>query len=365
MKNKNLLTLLCIGILWAGLAAFAWLHPAEEISDAERRKLAQMPRLTVQTLLDGSFMEDFEAYTLDQFPLRDGFRKLKARVHYDLLGQKDNNGIYIAQGQAAKLEYPLSESSVNNAVKKFNAIYEKYLTDSETVIFSVVPDKSYYLAEANGYPAMDYEALFEQVQAGIPWAEYVDITDLLDAGDYYATDTHWRQEEILDVAQRLCEALGATALDGENCAEEEVERPFYGVYSGQAAISMDSDRMYLLRNPVLDGCEVYNHENGKRTRIYDLEKLTSRDLYDVYLSGAAALLTIENPAGDPNRELIVFRDSFGSSLVPLLVADYGTVTVVDTRYIAPDLLGRFVDFHGQDVLFLYSTLLLNSSNSLK
>ena len=146
---------------------------------------------------------------------------------------------------------------------------------------------------------------------------------------------------------------------------EELERPFYGVYSGQAAISMDADRMYLLRNPVLDGCEVYNHENGKRTRIYDLEKLSSRDLYDVYLSGAAALLTIENPAGDPNRELIVFRDSFGSSLVPLLVADYGTVTVVDTRYIAPDLLGRFVDFHGQDVLFLYSTLLLNSSNSLK
>ena len=365
MKNKNLLTLLCVGILWAGLAAFAWLHPAEEISDSERRKLAQMPQLTVQTLLDGSFMEDFEAYTLDQFPLRDGFRKLKARVHYALLGQKDNNGIYIAQGQAAKLEYPLSESSVNNAVKKLGAIYEKYLTDSETVIFSVVPDKGYYLAEANGYPAMDYEALFEQVQAGIPWAEYVDITDLLDAGDYYATDTHWRQEEILDVAQRLCEALGATALDGENCAEEEVERPFYGVYSGQAAISMDSDRMYLLRNPVLDGCEVYNHENGKRTRIYDLEKLTSRDLYDVYLSGAAALLTIENPAGDPSRELIVFRDSFGSSLVPLLVADYGTVTVVDTRYIAPDLLGRFVDFHGQDVLFLYSTLLLNSSNSLK
>ena len=365
MKLKNMLTLLCVGAVWAGLTLAAWLGPAEEGSDSERRKLAQMPALSVQTLLDGSFMEDFESYSLDQFPLREGFRRLKARVQYDLLGQKDNNGIYIAQGQAAKLDYPLNEASVANAVAKFNAIYEKYLTDSETVVFSVVPDKGYFLAEANGYPAMDYAALFDAVREGTPWAEYADITDLLEAGDYYATDTHWRQEKLLDVAQRLCDALGAAAISADMIAVEELKRPFYGVHGGQAAIPMDPDRMYLLRNDLLDDCRVYNRETGKETSVYDLEKLDSRDLYDVYLSGAAALLTLENPAGDPGRELIVFRDSFGSSLVPLLVADYGTVTVVDTRYIAPDLLDRFVDFHGQDVLFLYSTLLLNSSNSLK
>ena len=116
---------------------------------------------------------------------------------------------------------------------------------------------------------------------------------------------------------------------------------------------------------MLDGCTVYNYENGKTTAVYDLEKLGSKDLYDIYLSGATPLLTIENPAAESGRELIVFRDSFGSSLVPLLVTDYRNVTVVDIRYIASDLLGQFVDFHGQDVLFLYSTLLLNNSGSLK
>ena len=29
------------------------------------------------------------------------------------------------------------------------------------------------------------------------------------------------------------------------------------------------------------------------------------------------------------------------------------------------MLGNFVDFHGQDVLFLYSTLILNSSSALR
>ena len=96
-----------------------------------------------------------------------------------------------------------------------------------------------------------------------------------------------------------------------------------------------------------------------------MSKLTSRDLYDVFLSGAASLLTIENPKAATDRELIVFRDSFGSSLVPLLVHDYKTVTLVDIRYIGSAFVGDKVDFHGQDVLFLYSTLVLNSSNSLK
>ena len=128
---------------------------------------------------------------------------------------------------------------------------------------------------------------------------------------------------------------------------------------------MDADTMYLLRSELLDRCGVYNHETGKTAAVYDMEKLDSADLYDVYLSGSAALLTIENPAAVSDRELIIFRDSFGSSLAPLLVSDYRTVTLVDLRYISADLLGQFVDFHGQDVLFLYSTLVLNDSSTLK
>ena len=96
-----------------------------------------------------------------------------------------------------------------------------------------------------------------------------------------------------------------------------------------------------------------------------MTKLDSKDLYDVYLSGARSLLTIENPNVATNRELIVFRDSFGSSMVPLLVNDYARVTLVDLRYIRSDYLGKFLDFHGQDVLFLYSTLLLNNSAAIK
>ena len=361
MKKIGLFAIL---ILWFGLCVTAWVKPSGEISESERRKLQQFPKISAQEILSGHWMEDFESYTLDQFPLRDSFRRVKALVHYNLLGQKDNNGIYLADGYAAKVEYPLNENSLNNALEKFQKLYDKYLTDSDIYV-TVVPDKGYFLAEPNGYPALDYAALMDQMAAGMPWAEFVDISGDLTLESYYKTDTHWRQEEILNVAETLCEALGTDAFDRNEMSRETLERPFYGVYYGQAALPMDPEQMNLLRHEILENCTVYNHENGKTTGIYDWSKLESQDLYDVFLSGAAALLTIENPAGDPDKELIVFRDSYGSSLIPLLVKDYAKVTVIDTRYIAPDLLERFVDFQGQDVLMLYSTLLLNNSFSLK
>ena len=144
-----------------------------------------------------------------------------------------------------------------------------------------------------------------------------------------------------------------------------LEKPFYGVYYGQAALPMQPDTMYLMESKLLDECRVYDYEAGETTAVYDMTKLSSKDLYDVYLSGARSLLTIENPNAATGRELIVFRDSFGSSMVPLLVNDYAKVTLVDLRYIRSDYLGQFLDFHGQDVLFLYSTLLLNNSAAIK
>lgn len=349
--------------LWLVLAAWLWFGPRRDISQAERRKLEQFPAATVQTLLDGRFMTKFETFTQDQFPLRDGFRQLKAGFSYGLLRKLDNNGIYLADGSAGKLEYPLNLNSVSSAVEKFQKIYDRYLKDrGGKIVFSVVPDKSYYLAATNGYPAMDYEAMFSAFRA-LPWAEYVELTDLLTGESYYKTDTHWRQETLLPVAERIGEALGVQVEDSYSPAA--LERPFYGVYYGQAALPLEPDTIWLLESDTLSGCTVTNYETGEHSSVYNRTKLDSRDLYDVFLSGPAAVLTVENPAAGNHRELIVFRDSFGSSLVPLLLPGYSKVTLLDIRYLPTDLLPQMVEFGDQDVLFLYSTLVLNQSAMLK
>lgn len=362
MKSKRITTLVLA--LWLGLTACAWFLPARAESDAERRPLRQFPKGTLETILSGRFMADFEEYSLDQFPLRDGFRAVKAMFHTYVLGQQDTNGIYIADGYAAKMDYMLNKSSLDHMVKRLTYVKDKYLSGSK-VYLAIVPDKGYYLAENSGRLSLDYDELYAHMAQGMVWAEHIDLRNTLKLSDYYRTDTHWRQEHLIPAAEAVCEALGVTSPRVEDYTQTALDRPFYGVYWGQAAMPMEPETMYLMESELLRNCTVFDQETGKTTAVYDRSKLQSRDLYDVYLSGARALLTIENPQGIPGKELIVFRDSFGSSLIPLLLQDYAKVTVVDIRYVGIDLLERFIDFHGQDVLMLYSTLILNNSSAIK
>ena len=347
--------------LWLALAVFAWVRPADALSESERRPLEQFPELSVKNVFDGSFMEKFEDYTLDQFPLRDAFRGFKANIQLKLFGQKDNNKIYVADGYAAKLEYPYNAASIARAVSRFQYVYDTYLTDCN-VFLTVVPDKGYYLAEENGYPAMDYEAMFRDLQTGMPWAKLIDLTDTLVVDSYYRTDTHWRQEAILPAAEKIAAALGVTTGDYEAVRQDV---PFYGVYCGQSALNLQPDEIWLMEADWMEDCRVYDYESGTWGSIYDLEKLEGQDPYEVYLSGSRSLLTIENPNAASDRELIIFRDSFGSSVAPLLAKDYAKVTLVDIRYVSPMMLGNFIEITDQDVLFLYSTLVLNTSETIK
>ena len=309
-------------------------------------------------------MADFEDYSLDQFPLRDSFRRLKSLAHFYLWNQSDNNGIYIAQGMAVQQEYPLDVDSLDHAANRFQSLYDRYLQGSD-IYFAIVPDKGQYLADTTGHLSLDIRDMETHFRQRLPWAVHVDISACLEADDYYHTDTHWRQEHLLPAAQALCSAMGIAAPRLEDYRLTAVEEPFYGVYYGQAALPMEPETMYLLESDLLDACAVYDHETGKTGSIYDLSKLESRDPYEVFLSGSKSLLTIENPNAPAQRELIVFRDSFGSAMVPLLLQDYSRVTVVDIRYIPSSMLPKYVDFHGQDVLFLYSTLVLNNSETIK
>ena len=98
-------------LLWVLLTCLAWFGPKQVTSLWERRPLQQMPALSTDSLLTGGYMEKFEDYSLDQFPARNAFRTLKSLFSYNVLQMQDNNGIYIADGYAAQLEYPLNSAS--------------------------------------------------------------------------------------------------------------------------------------------------------------------------------------------------------------------------------------------------------------
>ena len=363
-KRKNLAVVCLTAAFLLGFLVWSLLKPDDTVSQSERRKLAQKPELTAASVLNGTFMTDFESYTLDQFPLRDGFRRLKAAVLLDMLREKDNNGIYLADGYAAKLEYPLNEASVQHAAERFRTIYETYLSGTDARIYeAVIPDKGAFLAAQNGYPSLDYSAFSVLLQKNMPYAEAIDLMPVLSLNSYYRTDLHWRQEAIVPVASQLAEAMGVKL--SEKYDTVTADTPFYGVYCGQSALPLAPDTLRYLTSETLLGCTVYDYETDSTGPVYDLPALEGEDPYSVFLSGSKSLLTITNPSADTDRELVIFRDSFASSLAPLLTSAYAKITLVDIRYVQPERLGRWLTFDSQDVLFLYSVSVLNHSETLK
>lgn len=363
-KLKNI-TLVCMTAFFL-FGFFIWciVKPATLESRSERRPLKTFPTCNEQTILSGAFMEEFEDYALDQFPLRDDFRSLKALTSFYVLRQKDNNEIYIKDGFVAKLEYPMNEDSLDYAASRFEEIYNRYIKGKDMKTYlTIVPDKNYFMAEQSGYPSMDYPLFMTMMSEKVQFAKFINISSLLELSDYYRTDTHWRQDKIVEVARYLCEQMGVSM--NETYTEVEVNDPFYGVYYGQLALPIPPDELYYLENEKMSEYTVFDYETNSQIPVYELEKTTEKDPYEMFLSGSKSLLTITNPNATSDKELILFRDSFGSSIGPLLAEAYAKVTLVDIRYINPAVLGQFITFENQDVLFLYSTSVLNNSNTIK
>lgn len=312
---------------------------------------------------------------------------------------------YAADGQIVAISPALDTKSVSRAAARFRYLYDTYLAPNDMHVYvAIVPDKSYYLPDAKGRGQMDYDALFSQAYSEMDYAIPIDLTECLDADSYYATDSHWRQECLLPVAEQLADQMLATdeiystgdsasaneavSTDGIssvnevlflNAYETEVAADhFIGSYAdalttGSARerrqfAAIEPDTIRYLTNDVLDQAVVHIFDTDTDTGVYDRDKLDSRNPYDFYLSGPVALMHITNPLAETNRQLVVFRDSYGSSLVPLLVPYYKEILVVDIRYMMSDRLGEMVDFTawtGADALYLYSTTLLNRSISLR
>lgn len=372
-KNiKNIVNCVVMAVIIFGFALLFLIVPKPEFLDSERRPAAAFPELSLESVMkDGldygdSFMKQFDdKYTPDNFPFRDFFRDLKSFVNTYIFNKSDKDGVYVVDGVAAEMQEQIDYESIKHAAERLTFIYEKYLKDKGIKPYmSIIPDKGLFLSEANGYLSMDYDEFIEKMLSNLEFVEYINIKDSLKLEDFYATDTHWRQEQLVDIAEILVNGMGGSY--DSKFDKNALDVDFYGVYAGRATKPLKPETIYYLTNDNLANVVVKDWENGgKPISLYDMEKAYGKDPYDMFLSGELSKVTIENPNAKTDRELVIFRDSYGRSILPLMVEDYAKITVIDIRYQIPQILLMGVNFGNADVLFLYSTLILNNSSELK
>ncbi len=273
--------------------------------------------------------------------------------------------VYVYQGYAVTTEAGYDQKSLDYAALKFQQLYDSYLTGNDGHIYlSVVPDKGSFTAPPEGYTPASAQETADTLLAQLDFVQYVDIAPGLTLEDYYRTDPHWRQECLVATAQTLAQAMDVP-LAGD-FQENAIDVPFYGAYAEKAGEPLTADTLRYLTGEVLDACTVYDYETDAQETLYDLSAVETDTPYDLYLQGSRSLLRIDSPLSATDRTLVVFRDSFGSSLIPLLAESYRTIYAVDIRYLSSQMVGRFLSFDGsENVLFLYSTMVLQNSRTMK
>ena len=349
-------------VIIGGFLVLNLVLPSPDILEAERRIPAKFPELSFGAIASGSFMSRFDDYAADRFAFRDVFRGINSFMVFDIYMQRDMSGLYRSRNIGLGEFRPLNESAFRLSAQKVYNAAQIFDGLNMNVYYSLIPDKSIY---AEFYmPGFDLSLAETILHDVLSEYSYIRISDILAADDFYRTDLHWDQSRITGIADHLLLSMDAQPVSGNNRSSEAGD--FYGLYAGQIALPVEADILAYANIPGLRVSylneRTLEFESGP---VYDHERFAGVDPYDIFLRGPQPLIVLENDEA-PDRELYLFRDSFGSSLAPLLAGSYSKVTLIDLRYINLMLLEMFIDFiPGSDVLFIYGSQIFNNPSVLQ
>lgn len=368
-KYSRFLTALFCGFL--GLF-FLWhlLLPDRDFSGNENRYLDQLPTLSAQDFkltlpleksgdfFTAQYMQRLEGYINDQFPLRDRWVELKARLEV-LSGKQSNNGVYFGAQGTLIADYPEPDwTQVERNLEDVSQLGEKL---DVPVYFSLIPGKS----EAwrgllpQGAPVGDQSAVLERA-AGTEQVTWIDLSlpfsTCVGEGDYlsyYRTDHHWTTAGAYGGYAQLMAGMGLTARPlGELTT---VTKAFYGTtWSKSGAYWYPPDSMEIAVDETDVTVTNYFSSQAEPGRLYSYDKLEGKDKYTFFLGGNQPLCVIESEKEGAEGSILIIRDSFADALAPFLTQNFARVHLMDLRYYKTSIAQYVEENHIERVLVLYS-----------
>lgn len=339
-------------------------------SENENRNLKTLPSISINTLMDGAFMEEFESYASDQFPERSFFVRVKSKVD-TLIGKVEKQGVFI--GKDNQLLQDFEERTAEETQAKVEAI-NSFAQNLEgvNIAFMLVPTATKILEEElpKDAPVDDEEQYIEEVRAGLSEkVKFINPTETLKSNKeeylYYRTDHHWTTKGAYEGYRDLCRALELEPKTEDSYQVEAVTHNFYGSLSsriGSDDFKGDTINIYFPKeNPEL----VVNYVNAqeKTTTLYDSEKLNKKDKYEVFTGGNHPHINVKT-LGDTSKKLLLIKDSYANSMLPFLTSHYGEIDVIDLRYYMDDVRNLIESQGITDILLLYNANTFNEDDSI-
>ena len=344
--------------------------PFRARSELENTTFIERPTLTVKDLTGrdpvkkiNAFFTDYSTFFKQQIAGRDGWIDLHAASEQLLFRKKDYGNMLLgADGMEFARTYGLTKdehASLEKNLSAVESIGQRYPGLVTTVVVpsasTIYPDKV-----PAGAPLLDENALLDEMFTRLSASVNVlDVRPALTAHTdeqlYYRTDHHWTTTGAFYAAEALCQELGKPVFD--RAAHTAVEVPsFYGTSwakSRQPGAEPDTITYYDLDAPLTlyktTGNAVF--EVTETTGLYDTEKFATYDKYAAFLHGNNGYSRIE---GKGEGSILIVKDSYANSLIPLLTESFATIDVVDFRGYRYGLDALIAQNNYDDVLVLYS-----------
>lgn len=335
MSKKYAIFITCLFCLFiTGFLVAGAVSPDRTVSG--RETLQTKPEPSVETVLNGKFMTDFEQYCNDQFFGRDAWVNLKAAAEL-AVGKSENNGTYILPGDTLISRFDYGEKEQKRTDTNAKAVNTFFANAKGDVYFALIPGQATVWAHKlpEGAPNVDQKAIIDSVYAQVE-APNIDIYAALmahkDEEIFYRTDHHWTSLGAYYGYAALMEGMGLTPVSLGEYQKTVVTEAFYGTTfsnSGVRNVKPDSIWAYVPDT----GLEVINNFSGKPEAgsLYNEAALEKLDKYTYFLGGNQPLAIIKNPAVQ-GPKLLILRDSYSDSLAPFLAAHFSEIHLFDLRY---------------------------------
>ena len=354
-KYSIFLTVLFCAFI-GGMMVASILLPDREMSELENRYLQQVPKLSVQNLQSGQFMEDAEDYVSDQIAGRDLWVALKAWGER-LSGKRENNGVYF--GREDTLLNRVDTPAQEKLDEQMGYVDTLVGNVSVPVYLGLIPSSTAIWADRlpAGAPTADELSIIGQLYFSTG-ANTIDLAAALAAHSgediYYRTDHHWTSLGAFYGANAIFEAMGLEPLNLSDYAKTTVTDQFFGTIfsaSGVRWVRPDAIDTYVPG----DGVQVtsYFGSQPEEGSLYVDSYLAVKDKYSYFLGGRQPLCIIQTEHTDAPKVLVV-RDSYSDSLAPFLTERFSEIHLFDPRNNLNSVQG-YVEEHDIDtVLVLYS-----------
>lgn len=113
-KYLSVIVFLCVIF---GFTIGSAVVPSKKFSEMEKRNLQQKPKVSVSSVVKGSYQKKYEKYLSDQFFLRDKWVNIYAQLEKNT-GKKEINNVYIGKDDYLIEKY--SERDFDDELQKMN-----------------------------------------------------------------------------------------------------------------------------------------------------------------------------------------------------------------------------------------------------